>query len=120
MSGQSFTLENAGNYSDFEVSKDTHKQSAPLNAEPNMVSSVINNRYNLFDFIIKKIEPKTEAFSDIPPRFSNILPNAPETSVEEGRIEDLQTIMFQQNALYSVSSIAALSFLVGAFALARD
>lgn len=59
-----------------------------------------------------------EAFSDIPPRFSTKLPDAPETSVEEGRIEDLQTIMFQQNVLYSISSIAALSFLVGAIVLA--
>lgn len=120
MIDQSFTLKNAGNYSDYEISKDTYRLSAPLTTEPNRVSGAINKRYNLFDFIIKNIEPKTEGFSDIPPRFSNRLPNAPETSVEEGRIEDLQTIMFQQNALYSVSSIAALSFLVGAFALARD
>ncbi len=121
MSGyQSFKLESAGNYSDYEISKETYKQSAPVSVEPDKASKVINERYNLYDSIIKKIEPKKEGFSDIPPRFSNRLPNAPETTVEEGRIEDLQTIMFQQNVLYSVSSIAALSFLAGAIVLARN
>ena len=56
---------------------------------------------------------------DIPTRFLNQLPDAPDTSLEDGRIEDLQTIMFQQNVMYSVSSIAALSFLVGVIVLAR-
>jgi hypothetical protein len=121
MSGyQSFKLESAGNYSDYEISKDTYKISSSAPVEPDEASKVINERYNLYDSIIKKIEPKKEGFSDIPPRFSNRLPNAPETSVEEGRIEDLQTIMFQQNVLYSVSSIAALSFLAGTIVLARN
>ena len=66
----------------------------------------------------------SEGFSDlhsgIPARFSNTLPAAPDTSVEEGRIEDLQEITFQQNMMYSIGSIAAASFLLGAIVLARN
>jgi hypothetical protein len=61
-----------------------------------------------------------EGFSDIPERYLKRLPLAPDTSVEEGRISDLQAIMYQQNVLYSLSSIAALSFLAGAIVLARN
>ena len=67
-----------------------------------------------------QLKKKQEGFSDIPARFSNTLPLAPDTSVEEGRIEDLQEIMFQQNMMYSIGSIAAVSFLVGAIVLARN
>ena len=67
-----------------------------------------------------QLKKKQEGFSDIPARFSNQLPTTPDTSVEEGRIEDLQEIMFQQNMLYSIGSIAAVSFLVGAIVLARN
>ena len=67
-----------------------------------------------------QLKKKQEGFSDIPARFSNTLPLAPDTSVEEGRIADLQEIMFQQNMMYSIGSIAAVSFLVGAIVLARN
>jgi hypothetical protein len=117
MSGTIFNSANAGNYSDYEISKDKYKRSASTAGEPNKISSVITERYKKYYEIMND---KKEGFSDIPPRFSNRLPDAPETTVEEGRIEDLQTIMFQQNVLYSVSSIAALSFLAGAIVLARN
>jgi hypothetical protein len=61
-----------------------------------------------------------EGFRDIPERYLTNMPNRPDTSTEEGRINDLQTFMYQQNVLYSLSSIAALSFLVGAIVLARN
>jgi hypothetical protein len=113
MNGKTLTIGSTGYYSEYEIKCD------PLNI-PQVNTAPLSNQaiynYNLYDPIMSS---QKDGFSDIPPRFSNKLPDAPETSVEEGRIEDLQTIMFQQNVLYSVSSIAALSFLVGAIVLAR-
>jgi hypothetical protein len=119
MNGKPFTSSTAGNYSEYEIEPDRFKKNLNIDAAPNEFSENVNATYSLYSFITEKLIPEKEGFSDIPPRFSNQLPNAPETSVEEGRIEDLQTIMFQQNVLYSVSSIAALSFLVGAIVLAN-
>lgn len=119
MNGKPFTSSTAGNYSEYEIEPDRFKKNLNIDAAPNEFSENVNATYSLYSFITEKLIPQKEGFSDIPPRFSNQLPNAPETSVEEGRIEDLQTIMFQQNVLYSVSSIAALSFLVGAIVLAN-
>ena len=69
--------------------------------------------------MISGISPsKFEGFTDdIPERYSRILPNAPSKSIEDGRVRDLQTIMFQQNILYSVASISVLSLLVGVIVL---
>lgn len=119
MNGKPFTSLNAGNYSEYEIEPDRFKKNLNIDAAPNDFSKNANATYSLYSFITEKLIPEKEGFSDIPPRFLNKLPDAPETSVEEGRIEDLQTIMFQQNVLYSVSSIAALSFLVGAIVLAN-
>jgi hypothetical protein len=111
----SFKQESAGNYSEYTVVPDPRPATVINTTAP--VQSTIQTYASLSQH--NSAASAVEGFSDIPPRFSNKLPDAPETSVEEGRIEDLQTIMFQQNVLYSVSSIAALSFLVGAIVLAR-
>ena len=112
-----FNPESAGNYSEYTVVPDerTSAGSTPNVGSAQVQSTTTTSTYNS----LSQYTSASEGFSDIPPRFSNRLPDAPETSVEEGRIADLQTIMFQQNVLYSVSSIAALSFLVGAIVLAR-
>ena len=61
-----------------------------------------------------------EGFADdIPPMYSRILPAAPDTTVEEGRISDLQAIMFQQNIMYSAAAISAVTFMVAAIVLGR-
>ena len=63
---------------------------------------------------------KVEGFSDIPERYLTTLKNRPDTNTEEGRINDLQVLLYQQNVLHSLSSIAAITFLVGAIVLARN
>jgi hypothetical protein len=63
---------------------------------------------------------KVEGFSDIPERYLTTLKKRPDTNTEEGRINDLQVLMYQQNVLHSLSSIAAITFLVGAIVLARN
>ena len=116
----SFKPESAGNYSEYTVVPDelASTGSTPTVGSTPAPTTTTTSKYNSLAQY-NNASSALEGFSDIPPRFSNRLPDAPETSVEEGRIADLQTIMFQQNVLYSVSSIAALSFLVGAIVLAR-
>jgi len=63
---------------------------------------------------------KVEGFSDIPERYLTKLKKRPDTNTEEGRINDLQVLLYQQNVLHSLSSIAAITFLVGAIVLARN
>lgn len=112
---RAFESETAGMYSKYAFTTDAIKTEG---FGPNITQNLggiteLLNQHN-------QLKKKQEGFSDIPARFSNQLPPTPDTSVEEGRIADLQEIMFQQNMLYSIGSIAAVSFLVGAIVLARN
>jgi hypothetical protein len=102
-------------YSKYAFTTDAVSEGFQSNITQNLtgITELLNRREQL-----KK--QQQEGFSDIPARFSKTLPPQPDISVEEGRIEDLHEIMFQQNMLYSIGSIAAVSFLVGAIVLARN
>jgi hypothetical protein len=110
-----FETKPSGMYSEYAIIPDSiKKEGFESNIAQNLTGiTELLNQHN-------QLKKKQEGFSDIPARFSKTLPEAPDTSVEEGRIEDLQEIMFQQNMMYSIGSIAAVSFLVGAIVLARN
>jgi hypothetical protein len=104
-------------FSDYKIIIDESKQPTKITATKD--SSIIDAKSDYSGALSELNDLKTkEPFeSGIPARFLNKLPNAPETSVEEGRIEDLQMIMFQQNMMYSLTSIASLTFLASAIVL---
>lgn len=115
-----FAKTDIGNFSDYTIINDEDK----LPMKPIVVkdSAVVNAKSDYSDALYQLNELKTaEAFQgqDIPARFLNKLPDAPDVSVEEGRIDDLQMILFQQNVMYSLTSIAALTFLASAIVLSN-
>jgi ABC-type antimicrobial peptide transport system permease subunit len=114
---KAFESEPSGMYSKYDFTTDKIPVSEGFDNAITQNLSGITELLNQHNKLKKKLK---EGFSDIPARFSNMLPPAPDTSVEEGRIADLQEIMFQQNMMYSIGSIAAVSFLVGAIVLARN
>jgi hypothetical protein len=113
-----FSKTDVGNFSDYTIINDDNKPGTQPTVAKD--STVVNAKSNYSDSLSELNELLTETFQgDIPARFLNKLPDAPETSVEEGRIDDLRMIMFQQNVVYSLSSIAALTFLATAIVLAH-
>lgn len=126
------SYEKSGEYSDYKITRDAMKSkplpSSILSASGEFGRMVNENSRKAANVIRtgNAINERfvggstVEGFRDIPERYLTQLPPRPDTSTEEGRINDLQTFMYQQNVLYSLSSIAALSFLVGAIVLARN
>jgi hypothetical protein len=119
---KAFTPQTSGMYSEYAIIPDSIPVSTTKQVGEGFQSNITQNLTGITELLNKhnQLKKQQEAFSDIPARFSKTLPAAPDTSVEEGRIEDLQEIMFQQNMMYSIGSIAAVSFLVGAIVLARN
>lgn len=119
LNNYSFIKNPADEYTGYTIKPDTVATQAVSNTTSNGYSAAILRNSRL-ETSVSGLKKETEGFSDIPERYLTQLPLAPDTSVEEGRISDLQAIIYQQNVLYSLSSIAALSFLAGAIVLARN
>ena len=116
-----FTQIDSSGFSGYTIINDVNKpQTEPATTTD---TSLIDAKSNLSNVSFNLNQLTSEPFQgqgrDIPARFLNTLPETPDSSVEEGRIDDLQMILFQQNVLYSLSSIAALTFLASAIVLAH-
>jgi hypothetical protein len=122
---------NSGEYSEFSIKPDaliiatvptnTVNSANTLSSTTLANSALAANVINTGNIVNERFTGGStiEGFRDIPERYLTKLPAAPDTSTEEGRINDLQSIMYQQNVLYSLSSIAAISFFVGTIVLIR-
>ena len=117
-----FTQTDSSGFSGYTIINDANIPQTKLDTTTD-TSLLIDAKSNYSNASSSLNQLTSEAFQgqgrDIPARFLNTLPEAPDSSVEEGRIDDLQMILFQQNVLYSLSSIAALTFLASAIVLAH-
>ena len=117
-----FTQTDSSGFSGYTIINDANIPQTKLDTTTD-TSLLIDAKSDLsnasFDLVQLTSEPFQGQGRDIPARFLNTLPEAPDSSVEEGRIDDLQMILFQHNMLYSLSSIAALTFLASAIVLAH-
>ena len=105
-----FEKTNVGAFSDYNIINDEEKKQIMITAPDN--SKIVDAKSDYSTALNELNGLKKEGFNGgIPARFLNKLPDTPESSVEDGRIEDLMTIEFQQNMLYSLTSIASLTFL---------
>jgi hypothetical protein len=129
--GKTLNQVNSGEYSEFSIKPDaliiakvptnTVNSANAISSTTLANSALAVNVINTGNIVNERFTGGStiEGFRDIPERYLTKLPAAPDTSTEEGRINDLQSIMYQQNILYSLSSIAAISFFVGAIVLSR-
>ena len=113
-----FEKTNVGAFSDYNIINDEEKKQIMITAPDN--SKIVDAKSDYSTALNELNGLKKEGFNGgIPARFLNKLPDTPESSVEDGRIEDLMTIEFQQNMLYSLTSIASLTFLASVVVLAQ-
>ena len=125
MAVKEFTKIDSSGFSGYTIINDVNKPQTKLATTADTTIIDAKSDYSNASFVLGQMtsvdQLTREPFQgrDIPARFLNKLPEAPDSSVEEGRIDDLQMILFQQNVLYSLSSIAALTFLASAIVLAH-
>ena len=113
-----FVKTDVGAFSDYNIINDDEKKQIIITAKDD--SKIVDAKSDYSTALYELNDLKKEGFNGgIPARFLNKLPDTPDSSVEEGRIEDLLTIEFQQNMLYSLTSIAALTFLASVVVLAQ-